>query len=251
MQQLPWPRDLGLRGVDQICQRCHALPSGGRKKGGAPMHQGQVLHGFSYPVWQGGAHLGLYLVTSLPQLLHCSARRSVELCTVLQVRSDAAVAGMSLGRGGGTSLTLEVLVRCCHTALDSFLGQAIDLQALLFPCDGCVALLAVKRRSTWSNPVPRIDPFAKPPDDKGASAAKTVQTSESLNNAYLSARTPAACSSWRLRHCWWKSRIPFGRGQCLDAKAETRKIREELLRPRQHEISSLTAVRQYPRAGEN
>ena len=78
---------------------------------------------------------------------------------------------MPLGRGGGTSLTLGVLVRCCHTALDSFIGPAIDRQALLFPYDGCVALLAVldfmQCRSTLSNSVLRIDVFAKLPGDKG------------------------------------------------------------------------------------
>ena len=60
-----------------------------------------------------------------------------------------------------------VLERYSHTALDSFLVPAIDREALVFPCDGCVVLDFMQWRSTLSNPVFRIDVCAKPPDGKG------------------------------------------------------------------------------------
>ena len=169
------------------------------------MHQGQVLYGFSFPAWQSGAPLGLYLVVPLPQLrcslmdttmgatwflsrghrwLHCSARRSVELCTV-QVRSDVALAEMSCA-----------LLSYC-------LGQFPWPSCRSPGCDGCVALLAVldfmQHRSTLSNPVLRVDVFAKPPDDKGVCRAMSVQTSSAnasrvstMRICSMGARTPAA-----------------------------------------------------------
>ena len=64
--------------------------------------------------------------------LHCSARRSVDLCTA-QVRS---------GRGGCRDVTRER--RWIFAALDLFVCggpcSQRDRQALLFPCNGCVSL---------------------------------------------------------------------------------------------------------------
>ena len=118
-------------------------------------------------------------------------------------------------RGGGRDVTrerrwnfaaLEVFLCGGHAALDSFLGPAIDHQALLSPYNSCVSLSAVlylmQSRKTQINPVHGVDLFAKPLGDQGV-CAMSVQTSswktsrDSSKRTYstMSAWTPAACSS--------------------------------------------------------
>ena len=112
---------------------------------------------------------------------------------------------MSLGCGrdvtresGGSSLLLILRVRCCQTPWKASLVPAVNRQAILSPCAGCVRCwTSGNARSTLSNPILRRRLLMDKGVCREVGANIFRECRQSLNNAYLfNNGRSAACSSW-------------------------------------------------------